>query len=170
MLVTMVGGRVFDQFENGLAVSLAIQFGRPAGRLAGNCWSRWRDLDWADSIQAAGARSPCDGRNQMATVSQTVRRTVQFKFTLPAGSSTHLTSLLRAAAPFYEAFGGRRVRLLQNVDDPARFMHEIEYETHEVIELNRQRVASDPRVQAYLQTWRTLLPGSIEIDVYQEVG
>ena len=106
----------------------------------------------------------------MATESHTVRRTVQFKFTLPAASSTHLASLLRAAAPFYEAFGGRRVRLLQNVDDPARFMHEIEYETHEVIELNRQRVASDPRVQAYLQTWRSLLPGAIEIDVYQEVG
>ena len=100
----------------------------------------------------------------------TVRRTLQFKFTLPTASSTHLAALMRAAAPFYEAFGGRRVRLLQNVDDPARFMHEIEYETHEVIELNRQRVASDPRVQAYLQTWRTLLPGSIEIDVYQEVG
>ena len=106
----------------------------------------------------------------MATESHTVRRTVQFKFTLTAASSTHLASLLRAAAPFYEAFGGRRVRLLQNVDDPARFMHEIEYETHEVIELNRQRVASDPRVQAYLQTWRSLLPGAIEIDVYQEVG
>ena len=104
----------------------------------------------------------------MASESQTVRRTVQFKFTLPAANSAHLASLLRAAAPFYEAFGGRRMRLLQNVDDPGRFIHEIEYETHEVFELNRQRVASDPRVQAYLQTWRSLLPGAIEIDVYQE--
>jgi len=105
----------------------------------------------------------------MSSESQTVRRTVQFKFTLPTANSTHLASLLKAAGPFYEAFGGRRVRLLQNVDDPARFVHEIEYETHEVIELNRQRVASDARVQAYLQTWRSLLPGSVEIDVYQEV-
>jgi len=75
---------------------------------------------------------------------------------------------LRSAAPFYEAFGGRRMRLLQNVDDPARFIHEIEYDTHEVIELNRQRVASDPQVQAYLRTWRSFFPGSVEIDVYQE--
>ena len=104
----------------------------------------------------------------MSNESSTVRRTVQFKFTLPAANSAQLASILRAAAPFYEAFGGRRVRLLQNVDDPARFVHEVEYETHEVFELNRQRVASDPRVQAYLQTWRSLLPGSIEIDVYQE--
>jgi len=104
----------------------------------------------------------------MASGSQTVRRTVQFKFTLPAADSSQLAAFLRAAAPFYEAFGGRRVRLLQNVDDPARFIHEIEYDTHELIEINRQRVASDPRVQAYLQTWRSLLPGSVEIDVYRE--
>ncbi|HEY1361692.1 MAG TPA: hypothetical protein VGF60_05565 [Xanthobacteraceae bacterium] len=105
----------------------------------------------------------------MASEPQTVRRTVQLKFTLPTVSSSHLASMVRAAAPFYEAFGGRRIRLLQNVDDPARFIHEIEYDTPEVIEFNRQRVASDPRVQAYLQTWRSLLPGSVEIDVYREV-
>jgi hypothetical protein len=110
------------------------------------------------------------GRAAMTNDPQTVRRTVQFKFTLPAANSAHLASLLKAAAPFYEAFGGRRSRLLQNVDDPARFIHEIEYDTHEVIEINRQRVASDPRVQAYLQTWRSLLPGSVEIDVYREAG
>src|ERR1700752_1029038 len=105
----------------------------------------------------------------MANETRTVRRTVQFKFTLPATNSSHLAALVKSAAPFYEAFGGRRVRLLQNVDDPARFVHEIEYETHEGIERNRQRVASDPRMQAYLQTWPSLLPGSIEIDVYQEI-
>ena len=106
----------------------------------------------------------------MPADSQTVRRIVQFKFTLPTANFSHLASLVKAARPFYEAFGGRRTRLLQNVDDPARFIHEIEYDTHEVIEFNRQRVASDARVQAYLQTWRSLLPGSIEIDVYQEAS
>jgi hypothetical protein len=116
------------------------------------------------------AGNPCDGRKTMAIESQTVRRTVQLKFTLPTANSGHLASLLKAAAPFYEAFGGKRVRLLQNVDDPARFIQEIEYETHEFLEINRQRVASDPRVQAYLQTWRSLLPGSVEIDVYQEAS
>ena len=106
----------------------------------------------------------------MANETKTVRRTVQFKFTLPAANSSQLAALIKSAAPFYEAFGGKRVRLLQNVDDPARFIQEIEYETHEFLEINRQRVASDPRVQAYLQTWRSLLPGSVEIDVYQEAG
>jgi hypothetical protein len=106
----------------------------------------------------------------MATESQTVRRAIHFRFTLPAADAGHLASLVRAVTPFYEAFGGRRVRLLQNVDDPARFIHEIEYDTHEMMEMNRQRIASDPRVQAYLQTWRTLLPGAVEIDVYKEAG
>jgi hypothetical protein len=95
---------------------------------------------------------------------------VQFKFTLPTMDSGQIASMLKSATPFYEAFGSRRVRLLQNVDDPTRFIHEIEYDTPEVIEFNRQRVASDPRIQAYLRTWRSLLPGSIEIDVYQEVS
>ena len=61
------------------------------------------------------------------------------------------------------------VRLLQNVDDPAKFIQEIEYEAHEDWEFNRQKLASDLRMQTYLQAWRTMLPGAPEIDVYQEV-
>ena len=98
-----------------------------------------------------------------------MRRTVQLKFTLTTADSTHIASLLKSATPFYEAFGGRRVRLLRNVDDPTRFVHEIEYDTPEVIELNRQRVAGDPQVQTYLRTWRSLFPGSVEIDVYEDI-
>jgi uncharacterized protein YbaA (DUF1428 family) len=105
----------------------------------------------------------------MADDPQPIRRILQFKFTLPAANSAHFVSLLKAASPFYQAFGSARVRLLQNVDDSARYVHEIEYDTHEVIELNRQRVASDPRVQAYLQAWRALVPGAVEIDVYHEI-
>ena len=106
----------------------------------------------------------------MANETPAVRRTLQFKFTLPNTDAAHLVSMLKAARPFHEVFGGKRFRLLQNVDDPARYVHEIEYETHATIELNRQRFASDPRVQAYLLSWRTMLGGSVEIDVYQEIG
>jgi len=106
----------------------------------------------------------------MANEASTVRRTLQFKFTLPGANAAHLVSMIKAAAPFYEMFGGARARLLQNVDDPARFVHEIEFELPEVVEFNRQKAASDPRVQAYLATWRSLLPGAVEIDVYQEAA
>jgi hypothetical protein len=61
------------------------------------------------------------------------------------------------------------VRLLQNVDDPSKFVQIIDYEAVEDWELNRQRIASDPRMQVYLQTWRTMFPGVLEIDVFQEV-
>jgi hypothetical protein len=37
------------------------------------------------------------------------------------------------------------------------------------METNRQRIASDPRVQGYLQAWRSIMPGAIEVDVFQEV-
>ena len=97
-----------------------------------------------------------------------VIRTLHLKFTLPGADPAQLSAMMKSAKPFWEFFGTMQMRLLQNVDDPARFIHEIEYDTHEVIELNRQRVASDPQVQAYLRTWRSFFPGSVEIDVYQE--
>jgi hypothetical protein len=37
------------------------------------------------------------------------------------------------------------------------------------MEMNRQKIAGDPRVQAYLQAWRAMFPGAIEIEVYKEV-
>src|SRR3974390_3122141 len=95
----------------------------------------------------------------------TVRRTLQFKFRLSAADPVQLASLVKAAAPFYEFFGGTRMRLLQNVDDPAQFIQVIEYETPEALEINRQRIASDPRLQGYLQAWRAFLPGVVEVDV-----
>ena len=45
----------------------------------------------------------------------------------------------------------------------------IEYETPESLEMNRQSIASDARFQVYLQGWRAMLPGALEIDVYEEV-
>jgi hypothetical protein len=106
----------------------------------------------------------------MAQASTTVRRTLQFKFTLATGDASQLATMVKAGWPFIAAFGGKRVRLMQNVDDPKRIVQEIEYETHEAIELNRHKLASDPRVQAYLQVWRSMLGGAIEVDVYQELG
>ena len=105
----------------------------------------------------------------MANESAMVRRTLQFKFTLPTKDAAPLMAMLKAAQPFHEAFGGKKFRLLQNVDDPNRYVQEIEYETHEAFEINRQRFSSDPRAQMFLQTWKTALGGSIEVDVYQEL-
>jgi hypothetical protein len=98
-----------------------------------------------------------------------VRRTLQLRFTMPATDSTQLIAMIKAATPFYQMFGKAEARLLRNVDDPAKFVQEIEYEADQGWELNRQRLASDARMQTYLQTWRTLFPGVLEIDVFQEV-
>jgi hypothetical protein len=105
----------------------------------------------------------------MSNGEQKVRRTLQLRFTLPTADSGQLAAMIKAATPFYQMFGNAEVRLLQNVDDPAKFVQQIEYEANEDWELNRQRIASDARMQAYLQTWRTMFPGALEIDVFQEV-
>jgi hypothetical protein len=105
----------------------------------------------------------------MAEGEPKVVRTVHLRFTLPAADPGQLSALIKSAKPFYEFFGTTRVRLLQNVDDPARFVQIIDYETDETMEVNRQRIASDPRLQGFVQAWRTMLPGAVEVDVYQEV-
>jgi len=100
----------------------------------------------------------------------TVRRTLHVRFTLPGGDPQQLFAMMQAVAPFWQAFGGMQMKLLHNADDPARFVQVIEYETHAALEANRQQVAGDSRVQAYLAAVRTLVPGAVEIDVYREVG
>jgi hypothetical protein len=105
----------------------------------------------------------------MSEEASKVRRTLQMRFTLPTADSGQFVAMIKAAAPFYQIFGKAQVRLLQNVDDPAKFVQLIEYEAAEDWELNRQRMVSDVRMQTFLQTWRSMFPGALEMDVYQEV-
>jgi hypothetical protein len=105
----------------------------------------------------------------MANDEPKVRRTLHLRFTLPGADPEQLSAMMRASAPFYQAFGNATFTLLRNADDPAKFIQVIEYETPESFELNRQSIIGDMRIQTYLQAWRAMLPGSVEIDVYQEV-
>lgn len=105
----------------------------------------------------------------MANDRPTVARTLHLRMRTTATSATQLLSIVKGAIPFYEASGGGRVRLLRNVDDPGQFVQVIEYKVDETLEFNRQRIASDPAIQAYLMAWRSLLAGAVEIDVYEDV-
>jgi hypothetical protein len=106
----------------------------------------------------------------MAKDSETkVTRTLQLKFTLPPGDPAQFLTFIKATMPYYELFGGREVRLLQNVDNPAQFIQIIDYEIIESIESSRQQIASDPRLQVFLQSWRQMFPGT-EVDVFREVA
>jgi hypothetical protein len=106
----------------------------------------------------------------MPTEQATIRRTLHVRFTLPGGDPQQLLLMMQAAAPFWQAFGGVQMTLLQNADDASRFVQVIVYETPAALEMNRQQIAGDPRVQAYLQAMRALVPGAVEIDVYRDVG
>jgi len=105
----------------------------------------------------------------MAEGGSKVVRTLHLRFTLPGADPAQLSAMMKSAKPFYEFFGTMRMRLLQNVDDPGRFIQVIDYEADEAVEVNRQRIAGDPRMQGFIQAWRSMLPGAIEIDVYEEV-
>ncbi len=107
----------------------------------------------------------------MATDSETkVTRTLQLRFTLPTADPTQFLTFIRATAPYYELFGGRQVRLLQNVDNPSQFIQIVDYDINQSFETSRQQIASDPRLQTFLQSWRQMFPGTVEVDVFREVG
>ena len=85
------------------------------------------------------------------------------------GDPEQVLTLIRGAAPFYRTLGGGSFRVLQNVDDRAQMLVEIEYAAHAALELNRHKVASDPMVRTFLQGWRAILAGSADMDVYEDV-
>ena len=101
---------------------------------------------------------------------KTIRRVLQLRFTLPTTEPTQFVAFIRATEPYYELFGGKEIRLLQNVDQPAQFVQIVDYEVHESLESNRQQLAGDPRLQAFLQAWRAMFPGTVEVDVFREVS
>src|SRR6202045_1341070 len=97
-----------------------------------------------------------------------VIRVLQLKFTLPTADPTQFITFIKATEPYFELFGDKQVRLLQNVDNPAQFIQIIDFEIHESFDTTRQQIAGDPRLQAFLQAWRALFPGTVEVDIFRE--
>lgn len=97
-----------------------------------------------------------------------LKRVLQIK-ARALGDPAQVLALIRSAAPFYRTLGGTGFRVLQNVDDPAQLVVEIEYEADAALELNRHKLASDPMVRTFLQGWRAILAGSADVDVYEDV-
>lgn len=104
----------------------------------------------------------------MAEAQDVMKRVLQMKIRA-LGEPSQVLALMQSTAPFYRSLGGTRVRFLQNVDDPAQFVIEIEYEANAALELNRQKVSSDPMVRTFLQGWRVVLAGNAEMDVFEDV-
>jgi len=98
-----------------------------------------------------------------------VKRSLHVRVRTPMADPSQFLVALKAAIPVYEALGNARIRLLRNVDDPTAFVQIVEYQTDEALELNRQRLASDPMMRSYMQGWRMLTAGAVEIDVYEDV-
>lgn len=104
----------------------------------------------------------------MAETKNALRRVLHIKMRA-LGEPSQVIALIRSSKPFYQAMGGTGFRVLQNVDDPAQILVEIEYEANAALELNRNKVASDPMMRTFLQDWRAILAGNADIYVYENV-
>jgi hypothetical protein len=106
----------------------------------------------------------------MASDAKKAKRILLMKIKLPAPEAFQaLSMMMKSASPFYKALGDGKMRLLRNVDNPSELIQIVEYEAEQALELNRQRLASDPMTRNFVQAWRMLFPGGVEIDVYEDV-
>jgi hypothetical protein len=106
----------------------------------------------------------------MASDAKKVNRIVLMKIKLPTAEAFQsLSMMMKSATPFYKALGEGKMRLLRNVDSPTELIQIVEYEAEQTLEVNRQRIASDPTMRNFVQAWRMLFPGGVEIDVYEDV-
>lgn len=100
-----------------------------------------------------------------------VRRILLTKIKLPAPEAIgSLSMMMHSAKPFVAAMGNPEMRLLRNVDDPTELVQIVEYDAEHAVELNRQKLASDPMTRNFVQAWRTLFPGGVTMDVYEDVS
>ncbi len=106
----------------------------------------------------------------MADEPAKTKRILTIKLRTPSpDAGALLASMMKNALPLYQSFGDAKVRLLRNVDDQTQFLQVIEYRAEQAFELNRHKLASDPMVQQYLQGWRAMFPGAVEMDVYEDL-
>lgn len=73
---------------------------------------------------------------------------------------------LREVIPFYEAPGGIRMRVLQDRENPDRFIEIVEYKDSATYRRDQERVASDPEMRQTLDTWREFLAEPPTIETY----
>ena len=104
----------------------------------------------------------------MANDPAKVTRSLHVRFRAPMTDTTQVLPMMKAALPMLEAMGAQ-VRLLRNADDHAQFLQVIQYQTDPALEASREKVASDPMLRTYMQAWRSIFPGSVEMDVYEDV-
>lgn len=104
----------------------------------------------------------------MGTVAQTV--VLHLHICVREGNEEKLTEFLRRARPYYEAPGGIRVRLIEDADNPRRFIEIIEYESEEVFERDHLRLDTDSAMRSYLDEWHSLLDGEVRVQKYLDLS
>ena len=84
------------------------------------------------------------------------------------GCREQLFEFLRDAIPFYEAPGGIRMSLLEDMTDDHRFIERVLYATESDYHTDQARVAGDPEMKRYLERWRALLAEPAVVEVYRQ--
>ena len=100
-----------------------------------------------------------------------LRRTLLLRLKAPTPDAAKmLGAMMQNTAAMYKTFGDAKVRLLRNADDQTQFLQIIEVQADQAIERSRQKMASDPAMQNFLQAWRSMFPGAADAEVYEDIA
>ncbi|HTM73742.1 MAG TPA: hypothetical protein VL198_10970 [Pseudolabrys sp.] len=107
----------------------------------------------------------------MADEPMKLRRTLLLRLKAPTPDAAKmLGAMMQNTAAMYKTFGDAKVRLLRNADDQTQFLQIIEFQADQAIERSRQKMASDPAMQNFLQAWRSMFPGAADAEVYEDIA
>lgn len=91
---------------------------------------------------------------------------LHLRLTVKLGRRDEFLAFLRDAIPYYESPGGIEVSLLQDYDNPHRFIEIIRYRDQAAYVDDQRRVDADPRMRDYIERWRALLAEPPVAEVY----
>jgi hypothetical protein len=100
---------------------------------------------------------------------QPTRIDLHIRLRVAPGRREEYLTFLREGIPYFESPGGIEVRLLEDKTDDHKFVELILYENEQVYGRDRDRVANDPVMKKFLESWRALLAETPTFDVYRLV-
>src|SRR6185295_8650758 len=107
----------------------------------------------------------------MADEPMKLRRTLLLRLKAPTPDAAKmLGAMMQNTAAMYKTFGDAKVRLLRNAGDQTQFLQIIEFQADQAVERSRQKMASDPAMQNFLQAWRSMFPGAADAEVYEDIA
>jgi len=95
---------------------------------------------------------------------------LHLRLTVKPGRRDDFLAFLKEAIPYYESPGGIEIKLVQDFDNPHRFVEVVHYRDEAAYFADQHRVDADARMREYIEKWRSFLVEPPASEVYRDVN